>query len=1008
MNRITLAAAALFVALIGNASTPTTHNKTPLKKVSKVQGTPTVSGLGQQALIRQTFAPASGIVNSMGKTFDPKTILEVKYANDQKHPVFFKSTRTVATEKIQTANDAQIMAIQFLESHKPLLNVNSPKDEFVIKSFEKDFLGYTHIKMTQTYMGKTVWGKEIILHFGTNQSSANGRWAATPSLPSLTSSISSQTAISKAVSDAKPTTLSDAANKLLQYTGPTSELVLYPKDAHNSKDRWAYRVVVRPNFLDMYEYFIDAVTGEIVRKTNVSCTTGTQSTQLTDLNGVLQTLNTYQDVSNTYYMIDITRPMFNTASQMPNNPQGALWTVDANFSVASNIQVQQLTSADNTTWPSSATAASAATNGATAYSYYKNVHGRNSIDGNGGTIISVINVNENGQGMDNAFWNGQLMAYGNGNTYFKPLAGGVDVAGHEMTHGVIQATANLQYQDQSGALNESMADVFGVLISGSNYTIGNSVVQTAYFPSGALRSLSDPHNGTTQGNNGWQPAVMSEYVTGTSDNGGVHTNSGIPNHAFYYFASAVSKQTADSIYYRALTKYLTTSSQFLDARLAVVQSATDLYGAGSPVVHYAGAAFDSVGIFDGVPTTTLDTASVNGADWIIYQNTDSTNTNTLYLIPAGTPSNATALTNIPALNRVSVTDNGSNAYFVGTNHNVYNITINTTGSSTVNAVSGLNNGEWDFVSVSRDGSKLALISKYQDTAIYVYDIPSNSNVKFHLYNPTFSAGISTNGPIYAGTADWDPTGQYIIYDEYNHLVSADSADISYWDIGLMQVWNNAQNAWKDSGLVSKLINSLPDGISIGNPVYSKNHRNIVAFDYADTTGAFDAKGADLDNGSVGTILTGNSVPNVPSFSGADDKITFTAQDTAYNMIIGTTPLAADFINGNGGAPTLVSNAEWSVWFRVGLRGGVGINEISTDNVKVYPVPTSDKLVISMSDNSAYTNIQLTDMTGRIVLSQAVTGRTEQLNLSSLQAGVYIIHLRDDSGVNTYTTRIVKN
>ena len=1016
MKKNLLIALTLSATMIANASAPvqTTKTKTTFKKTAKVSGAVNASGMNTVKVHQNFVSSLSGITMPTNNSYDPSTITEVKYDKDQAHPVYFKSTKVVSTEKILTSKDAETVALNFLEMHKPLLKVTSPQTEFAVKSFEKDELGMTHVKMMQTYMGKTVWGKEIMVHFGPNGSSVNGRWAVTPSLPALTSSISSQAAIAKVTSDIKPNTLSDAANKLLKYNGPTSELVVYPKGMHNAKGRWAYRVVVRPNFLDMYEYFVDASTGEIINKVNISCTTGTQSTTLTDLNGTSQTLNTYQAANNTYYFIDITRPMFNTASNLPDQPQGALWTIDANNSDASSIQVQQLTSSDDVNWPNTnnsnntATAASAAANGATAYSYYLNTHGRNSIDGNGGTIVSVINVQQNGQGMDNAFWNGQLMAYGNGNTLFKPLAGGVDVAGHEMTHGVIQATANLQYQDQSGALNESMADVFGVLISGSNYTIGATVVNgTSVFPTGVLRDLSNPHNGqTTPGSPGWQPAVMSEYVTGTDDNGGVHTNSGIPNHAFYYFATAVGKPTADSIYYRALTKYLVTGSQFLDARVAVVNAASDLYGASSSVVHYAGAAFDSVGVIGTVPTIPLDTQPVNGPDWIIYQSTAPSDPNSLYLMPASNPSAAVGLTNIVALNRVSVTDDGSSAYFVDTNHNVYNIAINTGGGSSVTQVAGLNTGEWDFVSVSRDGSKLALISKYQDTSIYVYDISLNSTVQFHLYAPTFSQGITSNGPIYAGSADWDPTGQYIIYDEYNQLFTSDNTDVSYWDIGLMQVWNNTNNTWQDSGLVSKLINSLPDGVSIGDPVYSKNHSNIVAFDYLDTTGAFNAWGADINTGTTGVMLAGNSVANVPSFSGEDNQITYTSQDVSSNMVIGTKNLASDIIDGTGSVSTLVTNAEWSVWFRVGFR--TGVNTVNADNVKVYPVPTSDKLIIDMSDNSAYTSIDITDMTGRVVMTQSVNSKKQQMNIASLQSGVYIIRLKDNSGAQTYTSRIVKD
>ena len=361
----------------------------------------------------------------------------------------------------------------------------------------------------------------------------------------------------------------------------------------------------------------------------------------------------------------------------------------------------------------------------------------------------------------------------------------------------------------------------------------------------------------------------------------------------------------------------------------------------------------------------------------------------------------------PTLNRVSVTDDGSIAYFVDTLHNVYTVTASPTSPVQTEII---NSGEWDFVSVSRDGNKIALISKYQDTAIYVYNFTYGLYKKYHLYAPTFSAGISTNGPIYSGSVDWDPSSQYLIYDERNHYHSNDGSVIDYWDIGLMKVWDNSVDYF-DSGQVSKLVNSLPDGISIGNPVYSKNHSEIVAFDLlTDSTGAFDAKGADLSSGAIGTMVTGNSVANIPSFSGADDQITFTTQDVSSNMIIATTPLASDYINGNGSIPTLVTNAEQSVWFRKGHRQyPASITPApEADNVKIYPVPTSDRLMISMADNATYTSVQISDMTGRIVMTQSISGKTEQMNIGALQSGVYIVRLKDDAGIKTFTSRIVKN
>jgi hypothetical protein len=177
----------------------------------------------------------------------------------------------------------------------------------------------------------------------------------------------------------------------------------------------------------------------------------------------------------------------------------------------------------------------------------------------------------------------------------------------------------------------------------------------------------------------------------------------------------------------------------------------------------------------------------------------------------------------------------------------------------------------------------------------------------------------------------------------------------------------------------------------------------------DTSGAFNTQGADINNGSVGLITSGNSVPNVPSFSGADDQVTFTYQDVSSNYLIGTTPLATDLINGNGNITQVAMNAQNSVWFRIGPRTfPAGVNEVAADNVKVYPVPASDRLIVAMTENASYTTVELTDMMGRVILTQAVTSKKEQLNVSSLASGVYLIRLRDESGSKTYTSRIVKN
>ncbi|MCL4158875.1 UNVERIFIED_CONTAM: hypothetical protein GTU68_019114, partial [Idotea baltica] len=252
------------------------------------------------------------------------------------------------------------------------------------------------------------------------------------------------------------------------------------------------------------------------------------------------------------------------------------------------MELAHITSNDGTTW--NPTAVSAHHNASICYDFYRTKFNRNSLNGKGGNIISVINItDEDGRGMDNAYWNGEFMGYGNGASGFKPLAGALDVAGHEMTHGVIENTARLEYRNQSGALNESFADIFGALIDRDDWTLGE-----------ALRSLENPNQGG-QNDPGYQPKNMSQYAylrdTPSEDNGGVHINSGIPNHAFYLFATGTSmnKDKAEAVYYHALNNYMTRTSQFVDLRLAVIQSAKDLYGEGQEAAA-AAAAFDQVGI----------------------------------------------------------------------------------------------------------------------------------------------------------------------------------------------------------------------------------------------------------------------------------------------------------------------------------------------------------------------------------------------------------------------------
>ncbi len=219
-----------------------------------------------------------------------------------------------------------------------------------------------------------------------------------------------------------------------------------------------------------------------------------------------------------------------------------------------------------------------------SYDYFLNIHGRNSYDGLGSTVFTYANYGTN---YANANWNGQRLALGNGGSFSSSFAT-LDIVAHELTHGVTEYSANLIYNAESGALNESFSDIFGQCIEmeiqpdSFNYLIGENT-------GNALRSMADPNSygdPDTYFGNFW--ASLSG-----GDNGGVHTNSGVQNYWFYvlmegdtatndlgndYSVEGLGRAKAEQIAYRNLNEYLTASSDFEEARLFAIQSANDIYG----------------------------------------------------------------------------------------------------------------------------------------------------------------------------------------------------------------------------------------------------------------------------------------------------------------------------------------------------------------------------------------------------------------------------------------------
>jgi Zn-dependent metalloprotease len=240
------------------------------------------------------------------------------------------------------------------------------------------------------------------------------------------------------------------------------------------------------------------------------------------------------------------------------------------------------------------------------YGFYWEVCRRDSIDDAGLPLLGEVHF---GVDYDNAFWDGERMMFGDGDgRLFTGFTGAIDVIGHELTHGVTENTVGLRYVGQSGALNESISDVFGSLVK--QYALGQTAEQADWLIGAgilgpalngvALRSMKAPG---TAFEGDLQPSTMSGYVRTASDNGGVHINSGIPNHAFFLAATAIGGnawEAAGRVWYEAISgRAVGPSAQFHSFAAATVETAGRLFGVGSDRFRAVADAWATVGVLKG-------------------------------------------------------------------------------------------------------------------------------------------------------------------------------------------------------------------------------------------------------------------------------------------------------------------------------------------------------------------------------------------------------------------------
>lgn len=922
----------------GQIKNPTNFQSFPVTISQPIDNFDTINGqFSPKAAPNTTYRNAKSIAfSAKQKAEEPRVI----FKNQQ--PVFIE--RKVPPFKSEAGISLDEKFFRFMDESKSITGIHMPREAFKILSHHKDNLGITHIKSIQQYRGIELYGTESTLHIDSDKERFTGSFGRIAGDLSEIPGVDTVQVLRSIIADLKIVTLyrelTSQEQKLLNYSFPQFSLVYYPVD--NNSYRLTWLVSIRPNLIEEWKYFVDAQSGEILRRYNNTMSDGPMLGNGEDLNNTMRTFDVYL-LGDIYYLYNITESMYN-----PSNDEGIIVTLDANNTSTYVLDYSYVTSTNNT-WTHRA-AISAHCNAAKVYEYFDTTFNWKSVNGKGGNILSLVNVTEeDGSSMDNAFWNGQAVFYGNGGEKFTPLAGALDVTAHELGHGVVSNTANLEYYGQSGAINESFADIFACMVDRDDWSIGEDITKINFSPSGVTRDLSNPNNLGDSTKPYWQPAHLSEIYLGKKDNGGVHLNSGIINYAYYLYATEIGKVRAEQVFFRALTEYLSKTSGFIDLRIAVIQSTRDLYGENSREVGEAAKAFDAVGIHDEESINETPVYETNpGSEFLLSYDTNPSDPASIYLSSAqGTEYRA--LTTTPMRGKASVTDNGTKAVFVSNDYRLRMINLDPANPNE-QIISG--SSSYDNVAISKDGKRIAATKVYMDASIYVIDLVSGNGRRFILYNPTTGDNDSyAGGVMKADALEFDITGEYLIYDSYNVISSNSQKDIYYWDIGFIKVWDNNINDF-GSGTVSKLFNSLPANVSLANPVFSKNSPNIVAFDYFYDDGVIEEYGiygADIESGITNKIIANDRL-GFPSFSTHDDKIAYSTVNGNNMQVIKAISLRSDKITSKGEAGVLVPDAKWPVFYAKGLRKlGLAPTANFTADYKKGGLPLNVRFV-DLSDN----------------------------------------------------------
>lgn len=561
-------------------------------KVSKI-----FMGMGNVIVKKQVISSAlaltviAGGFGTFGATTTKAEEQKIQYHQEFKTPAYIGEEW-----KAPEGLDKKETVFQYLESKKDMFKLAGNIDKhFNVVGEEKDAeSGTTHVKLVEKHNNIPVYGSDqtVTLDKENNVKAFFGQ--VIPNLEDKNIPAFANISAEQAETIAK-TDIEKEIGAVKNYDGVKKDLYVYEKDG-NYYLAYLVKASISKPAPGYWHYFVDATNGNVIEKYNaVDHITGFGYGVL----GNRQSFEIAQDTkTGAFNLFDGTRGQ-GVHTFDADNMNENLFNLLSQWTGYTGLELES----KNKFFDDKA-AVDAHVNAGKVYDYYKKTFNRNSFDDKGAKLISSVHV---GESWNNAAWNGIQMMYGDGDgKTFIPLSAGLDVIGHELTHAVTEHTANLVYKNESGALNESLSDIMGVMVEKKSWDLGADIY-TPGKPGDALRSLKDPASipNPLKPGEGY-PDHYNKRYTGTADNGGVHINSSINNKAAYLVSdggehygvkvTGVGREATEKIYYRALTKYLTANSDFKMMRQAALQSAEDLYGKNSKAVQAVTKAYDAVGV----------------------------------------------------------------------------------------------------------------------------------------------------------------------------------------------------------------------------------------------------------------------------------------------------------------------------------------------------------------------------------------------------------------------------